>query len=212
MPRVTRAAAKADPILADETETTAQTAVTENTDPSTLPSSPTKSPERKPLGETGGNPPAPTATSNGDPETEHSDTYTASEPIDVGKDENQVSIASVGKPAKADTLKAGKKSTRKGKGQAQSLRHQLGQQMDEWSQSLDAKPQSPNLLASKVSEKASMAKKSQRGKKGTGESTDIRSTDNVILEDAKRTPTSPASGEAAELLREDSPSGMLALT
>lgn len=101
------------------------------------------------------------------------------------------------------TTKSGKKSTRKGKGDnTKSIRHQFGQQMDEWSQATKSKSPSPVKLKEMQNGKKSQRRK--KNEKGTTRPKPDISSDCVVTEDTQSLPPSPASEEAVELLKTDS--------
>lgn len=211
MPRVTRAAARADHNLADEIDAVAEIAIAEDAVSVPLPASPLKNTERKPLGETGGNASAPTPTEQHTPTQDDKPQDVSSEPvvIHMGDEEN---AALTGTITRKDGLTSGKKSTRKGKGTAtDSLKGQFSERMGKWTQSMNVKPASPIKLDDKLAADSpgGSAKKSKRNrkKKGTQNGGDAAQETREIFEDERQATRSSASEEAVELLKENSTPG-----
>lgn len=201
--------ARADPVLADETQTIADAAVTEDLTLET-PASPSKSKDRLPLGETVANVTgSPTKVEPASDPVTPDEVTTEVITFAVGDEENHMTFGVRSKPSEAISVKAGKKSTRKAKGNtAKDLRQQFGNQMDEWSQSMKTKPSG---LAEEDAQVSHTKKKSQRKAKGGNTSPSKQSSQEsvIVSEDSQEAPPSPASEKAVEMLRLESSSGML---
>lgn len=208
MPRVTRAAARADHDLADEIEKVAEIAIADDAASVPLPASPTKNPDRKPLGGTDGNASAPAQQEQHapTPDCQPQDASAERITINIGDEENATLTGII-----KDVSKSGNKSTRKGKGAAtNTLRGQFNEHLGEWTQSMKGKPISPIKLDDKLgSSSPGSAKKSKRNKKkkSTQEGKGAEQQAPEIFEDERQATRSPASETAVELLKENSTPG-----